>query len=60
MYDERFYRLWQFYLVAGHTMFSDGGMVVHQLQYIKRRDAIPITRDFMFEDEARLRAVAAA
>jgi cyclopropane-fatty-acyl-phospholipid synthase len=59
MYDERFYRLWSFYFAAGQTMFSDGGMVVHQLQYIKRRDAIPITRDFMFEDEAKLRKAAA-
>ena len=59
MYDERFYRLWQFYLAAGHTMFSDGGMVVYQLQYLKRRDAVPISRDFLYEDEARLAAAAA-
>jgi cyclopropane-fatty-acyl-phospholipid synthase len=56
LYDERFYRLWLFYLAAGLSMFSDGGMVVHQLQFLRRRDAVPIVRDYLYEDEARLRA----
>ena len=56
-YDERFYRLWLFYLAAGLSMFSDGGMTVYQLQYLKRRDSTPITRDYMFEEEKRLRAL---
>lgn len=55
-YDERFYRLWLFYLAAGLSMFSDGGMTVYQLQYLRRRDGAPITRDYMFEEEKRLRA----
>jgi cyclopropane-fatty-acyl-phospholipid synthase len=59
MYDERFYRLWLFYLAAGLSMFSDGGMVVYQLQYLRRRDAVPIVRDHLFEAEQRLRAAAA-
>ena len=59
LYDERFYRLWLFYLAGAMTMFSDAGMVNHQLQYVKRRDAIPITRDYMFEAETRLRAIQA-
>ena len=59
MYDERFYRLWLFYLAAGLSMFSDGGMVVYQLQYLRRRDAVPIVRDYMDEAEARLRIAAA-
>ncbi|HYD37083.1 MAG TPA: cyclopropane-fatty-acyl-phospholipid synthase family protein [Allosphingosinicella sp.] len=58
LYDERFYRLWLFYLAAGLSMFSDGGMVVHQLQYLRRRDSVPITRDYMFEAEARMRGAA--
>jgi cyclopropane-fatty-acyl-phospholipid synthase len=57
--DERFYRLWLFYLAASMTMFTDGAMVVYQLQYLRRRDATPITRDYMIEDEKRLRAVSA-
>jgi cyclopropane-fatty-acyl-phospholipid synthase len=57
--DERFYRLWLFYLAASMTMFTDGAMVVYQLQYLRRRDSTPITRDYMLEAEARLRAIPA-
>jgi cyclopropane-fatty-acyl-phospholipid synthase len=55
LYDERFYRMWEFYLVGAEAAFRYGGMVNWQLQYVKQRDALPITRDFMFEEEARLR-----
>jgi cyclopropane-fatty-acyl-phospholipid synthase len=55
MYDERFYRLWQFYLAVSLTMFRDAPMAVYQLQYLRRREATPIMRDYMFEDETRLR-----
>jgi cyclopropane-fatty-acyl-phospholipid synthase len=55
-YDERFYRLWLFYLAAGLSMFSDGGMTVYQLQYLRRREAAPMTRNYMFEAEERLHA----
>ena len=57
-YDERFYRLWLFYLAAGLSMFSDGGMTVYQLQYLRRRDAAPSTRDYMYETERALRETA--
>jgi cyclopropane-fatty-acyl-phospholipid synthase len=55
LYDERFYRLYLFYLAASMTMFTDGAMVVYQLQYLRSRYAAPITRDYMLADEARLR-----
>ena len=58
MYDERFYRLYQFYLAVSLTMFRDAAMGVYQLQYLRRREATPITRNYMFEDEERLRAKA--
>ncbi len=58
MYDERFYRLYLFYLAASMTMFTDGAMVVYQLQYLRSRYAAPITRNYMIEDEERLRAAA--
>jgi len=54
--DERFWRLWTFYIAASSTMFSDGGMTVYQLQYLKRRDSTPIARDYMLDEEKRLRA----
>jgi cyclopropane-fatty-acyl-phospholipid synthase len=55
LYDERFYRMWEFYLVGAEAAFRYGGLVNWQLQYVKRRDALPMTRDYMFEEEARLR-----
>ncbi len=56
LYDERFFRMWQFYLAGAEAAFRHGGLVNWQVQYIKKRDAVPMTRDYMFEEEARLRA----
>jgi len=55
-FDERLYRLWLFYLAGAMTMFSESSMVNYQFQYIRNRHALPITRDYMFEAEARLRS----
>ena len=54
LYDERFYRMWEFYLAGAEQAFRNGGMVNWQIQYVKRRDAIPMTRDYMLDDERRL------
>jgi cyclopropane-fatty-acyl-phospholipid synthase len=59
LYDERFYRMWQFYLAGAEAAFRYGGLVNWQLQYVKRRDAIPMTRDYMYEEEERLRGLEA-
>ena len=56
LYDERFFRMWQFYLAGAEAAFRDGGLVNWQVQFLKRRDAVPMTRDYMYEEEARLRA----
>ena len=56
-FDERLYRLWLFYLAGAMTMFSEASMVNYQFQYIRNRRALPITRDYMFEAEARLRSL---
>jgi cyclopropane-fatty-acyl-phospholipid synthase len=55
LYDERFFRMWQFYLAGAEAAFRHGGLVNWQLQYVRRRDAIPMTRDYMYEEERRLR-----
>ena len=55
MYDERFYRMWTFYLAGAMAAFRHGGMCNYQIQYIRRRDALPITRDYMAQAEAGLR-----
>ncbi|MDB5682615.1 MAG: cyclopropane-fatty-acyl-phospholipid synthase [Sphingomonas bacterium] len=54
LYDERFYRMWTFYLAGAMAAFRHGGMCNYQIQYIRRRDAVPITRDYIAEAERRL------
>jgi len=54
MLDERFYRMWQFYLHACETGFRYQGLTVFQMQLAKTIDAVPLTRDYMFRDEAAL------
>jgi cyclopropane-fatty-acyl-phospholipid synthase len=55
MYDARFYRMWEFYLAGSTTGFFNSAMVNYQVQYVRDRYALPITRDYMFEAEAKLR-----
>jgi cyclopropane-fatty-acyl-phospholipid synthase len=57
LYDARFFRMWQFYLAGAEAAFRYGGMVNYQVQYIRNRDAIPMTRDYMFAEEERLRSL---
>jgi cyclopropane-fatty-acyl-phospholipid synthase len=58
LHDERFFRLWQFYLAGAIVGFESGTMCNYQVQYIRDRHALPITRDYMVEAEARYRALA--
>ena len=59
MYDERFYRMWEFYLAGGIVMFENGAACNYQVQYIRERTALPLTRDYMAEAEARYRKMGA-
>jgi cyclopropane-fatty-acyl-phospholipid synthase len=59
MYDARFFRMWEFYLVGGIVMFESGAGCVYQVQYTRERTALPITRDYMAEAEARYRKLGA-
>jgi cyclopropane-fatty-acyl-phospholipid synthase len=56
MYDERFFRMWEFYLCGGIVMFENGAGCNFQVQYVRDRHALPITRDYMAEAEKRLRS----
>lgn len=58
MYDDVFYRMWQFYLAGAEQSFRNGTMVNWQIQYVKDRAAIPMTREYIHEESARLRAAA--
>ncbi len=55
LYDERFCRMWEFYLQSCEAGFRWGGLSVFQLQLAKNVDALPITRDYMLNEEQRLR-----
>jgi cyclopropane-fatty-acyl-phospholipid synthase len=58
MYDARFFRMWEFYLAGGIVMFESGAACNYQLQYVRDRRALPITRDYMAEAERRYRNIA--
>ena len=55
MYDERFCRMWEFYLAGSETSFRVDGHMVFQIQLAKRQDAVPLTREYILEREAELR-----
>jgi len=57
IYDVRFIRMWEFYLAASEMTFREQGMMVFQLQLTKRQGVVPITRDYIAREEARLRGV---
>lgn len=54
MMDERFYRMWTFYLAGATAAFESGGMGNYQIQYVKNRRNLPLTRDYIVEAEHRL------
>jgi cyclopropane-fatty-acyl-phospholipid synthase len=56
MYDERFYRMWIFYLAGATAAFESGGMCNYQIQYSRSRHALPLTRDYLAESEKALLA----
>jgi cyclopropane-fatty-acyl-phospholipid synthase len=55
MYDERFCRMWEFYLAGSETSFRVDGHMVFQIQLAKSQTVVPMTRDYIGEREARLR-----
>ena len=52
MYDERFCRMWEFYLTACEVGFLSKDLNVFQIQLAKDPDAVPETRDYIHEFEA--------
>ena len=57
IYDERFLRMWEFYLAASEMAFREQAMMVFQIQLAKRQDVVPTTRDYIGREEHRLRAL---
>jgi cyclopropane-fatty-acyl-phospholipid synthase len=54
MMGERFARMWEFYLAAVELGFLHGSNMVFQLLLAETRDAVPVTRDYMLDEERRL------
>jgi cyclopropane-fatty-acyl-phospholipid synthase len=49
--DQRFCRMWEFYLASSELAFRNGGLVVFQAQLARQLDSVPLTRDYMYERE---------
>lgn len=57
LYDARLFRMWQFYLAGSESSFRYGGLVNFHVQSVKRRGALPMTRDYISTEAARLSAL---
>ncbi len=54
LYDERFARMWEFYLACCETAFRYQGLMIFQLQLSLDQTAVPLTRDYLPKAEAAL------
>ena len=55
LYDERFARMWEFYLAASEMSFRKQNLMNFQIQLTRRQGVVPLTRDYVTNEEARLR-----
>jgi len=55
LYDERFCRMWDFYLAGSEASFRVSGNMIFQIQIAKRQDVVPRTRDYIGPREEALR-----
>jgi cyclopropane-fatty-acyl-phospholipid synthase len=51
LYDARFGRMWEFYLAGCEVAFRHMGQMVFQMQIARRQDAVPLTRDYIYDFE---------
>src|SRR5579871_6605552 len=55
LYDQRFARMWEFYLASSELAFRKQNLMNIQIQLTKRQGVVPITRDYITHEEAKLR-----
>ncbi len=55
IYDQRFVRMWEFYLAASEMSFREQNMMNFQIQVTKKQGVTPMTRDYIARAEQRLR-----
>jgi cyclopropane-fatty-acyl-phospholipid synthase len=60
LYDERFCRMWEFYLAGSEIAFRYQGHMVWQMQMARSVDTVPLTRDYMLDWERDRQTPAAA
>ncbi len=51
LYDERFCRMWEFYLIGAELAFRNQNQMVFQIQLTRQQDATPLTRDYIYDWE---------
>lgn len=54
LFDERFCRMWEFYLLASEMAFRHESHMVFQIQLARHQEAVPLTRDYITEFEKRV------
>jgi len=57
LYDERFARMWEFYLACSEMAFRQQNLMNFQIQLTRRQGVVPMTRDYIARAEAKLRAI---
>jgi cyclopropane-fatty-acyl-phospholipid synthase len=57
LYDERFARMWEFYLACSEMSFRKQNLMNFQIQLTKRQGVVPMTRDYIAREEAKLRGI---
>jgi cyclopropane-fatty-acyl-phospholipid synthase len=57
LYDERFARMWEFYLACSEMAFRCQNLMNMQIQLARRQGVVPMTRDYIFRAESNLRAI---
>jgi cyclopropane-fatty-acyl-phospholipid synthase len=57
LYDERFARMWEFYLACSEMSFRKQNMMNFQIQFARRQGVVPITRDYITREEEKLRGI---
>lgn len=54
LHNERFFRMWTFYLAGATAAFEHGGLCNYQIQFARSRRALPLTRDYLADGEHTL------
>jgi cyclopropane-fatty-acyl-phospholipid synthase len=57
LYDDRFARMWEFYLAASEMAFRKQNLMNFQIQLTRRQGVVPMTRDYVGQEETRLRGM---